>query len=229
MRKLLILMLVLGIASLANATIIDVVTVGVGSLGHAGTSEDPLEESETIEIKIVLNFNDNPSPPPQDGYLLSSIDLDLHVSGPGTLAAGTWYYTYYPLWQKNTLLSPFNVVDSYDTTPWDSIGDGIDQFTGVTGAGPIRGPADLIWDLIIHCDGPGNIVIDLTAGTTELGAGQYAPFTNATGQLPKPDPPGWVAMVEADLGDLVIYNVPEPATIALLGLGSLVLMRRRRK
>jgi len=57
MKKLLVLMLVLGMASLANATVIDVVTVGVGSLGHAGTLTDPLVESETIEIQIILNAN----------------------------------------------------------------------------------------------------------------------------------------------------------------------------
>ena len=42
MKKVLALMLVLGMASLANVTVIDVIMVGPGSMGHAGTSSDPL-------------------------------------------------------------------------------------------------------------------------------------------------------------------------------------------
>ena len=122
MKKLLALMLVLGMASLANATVIDVVVAGPGSEGHMGTSTDPLAPSEVIEIKIVLNYNPVGTPPPQDGYLLSSIDLDLHVSGPGTLDAGFWYYGA-PVWQKHAGLSPFVVSDN---DPWNEIGNGLD-------------------------------------------------------------------------------------------------------
>ena len=193
MKKLLVLMLVLGMASLANATVMDVVLDGVGSLGHAGTSTDPLYESETIGVKIVLNRNPNPSYPggTYDGYWLSMMDLDLHVSGPGSLShtnlkatgeikAGSRDAGFYP-WYNSTVSAT-----------------GLDRF-------------------VIHCDGYGYTILDLTIAVA--GGTQHSNYGY---------PIAWLNTVEADLGDLVIHQVPEPATIALLGLGGLFLVRRRK-
>ena len=69
----------------SNATVIDVITQGNGSKGHAGTIIDPLEVGELIEIGLTLNHNPYPGWPSYDGYLLSSMDTKLSVSGPGSL------------------------------------------------------------------------------------------------------------------------------------------------
>ena len=227
MKKLLVLMLVLGMASLANATVVDVVKAGLGSLGNTGESTDPLEVGETIEIKLVLNSNPYPGTtyPSYDGYLLSTMDFGLDVSGPGTLAAGTLDKAGDPVWQYDARISPFSVVD---TDP----NDGLDQVTGaaLTPVGPptsgSTGPIDLVWDLIITCTGDGYVTIDLSANAP-LG-GEYSPYSKIDGVSPFPVSPGWVELVDADLGSLTIHQVPEPATIALLGLGGLCLLRRRR-
>ena len=70
-----------------------------------------------------------------------------------------------------------------------------------------------------------NIVLDVMAGdTVDLYAGP-----NGWGQVPPPEQgapspaPQWCA------GGFTITEVPEPATMALLGLGSLLVARRRRK
>jgi hypothetical protein len=221
-------MLVLGMATLANATVIDVVTVGPGSLGHAGTSTDPLVPSEVIHIQIVLNSN--PYDPiggtykSYDGYALSTMDLDLHIAGPGTMDVGTKDKSGNPIWQYDARLYPFGVVDDGD------LSNGLDQISGVA-MPPVApptsgstGPIPLVWDLIIHCEGDGPIIIDLTLN----GVTEYSPYTKADGKSPYPNPPGWVLATEQDLGDLVIHNIPEPATVALLGLGGLFLLRRKK-
>jgi hypothetical protein len=231
MKKVLALILVLGMASLANATVIDVVTVGLGSMGHAGTSMDPLEPSETIGIKIVLNSNPYAGFPSFDGYLLSMMDVDLHLSGPGSLDVGTKDKSGNPVWKYNAGFSAFGVVDPKGAInpPYNELANGLDQIAGVCSPpiGPpgtgSTGPIDLVWDLIIHCEGGLPVTVDLTLD----GLSQYAPYSAIDGTSPFPNPPGWVDLVEGDLGDLVIHQIPEPMTIALLGLGGLFLRRRR--
>jgi hypothetical protein len=227
MKKLLILMLVFGLASLANATVVDVVTVGLGDMGHAGTEEDPLEESEIIAIQIILNHNPYAGYPSYDGYFTDGVDLDLHVTGAGSLGVvqllkkGIYYddlqhHADFAVWAESDPLI---------------VGNAIASMSGGVLTGGIHGAAGgtpLIWNLYIHCDGDGPVNIDLT-----LNDGRYAPYGDPAGDpfYADFDPRNgtWLAMVEADLGDLTIYQVPEPATIALLGLGSMFLMRRKRK
>jgi len=220
MRKLLIFLLVFGMASLANATVIDVVTVGLSDLGHSGYPDDPLHSpGESVEIKIVLNHNPYPGFPSYDGYLLSSMDTMLSVSSAGSLEMRTG--------AKN---------------PWVPI-PGNEITLSEEYLTPLRGPADIpihdpfhmpgpdppaIVDLRIAAVGMGSIILDLSIN----GLGEYANYTQPGVPLgPYPDPPGWLTLVEGDLGDLALYSnaIPEPATVLLLGFGGLALLRKRRK
>ena len=134
-------MLVFGVASLANATVIDLVTVGVGSMGHTGTSADPLEVDEMIWIKIVLNHNPYPGWPSYDGYSLDTIGLTLDVSGPATLMEA---------------MPPglaHNSAFGSDLSVWSQadpliVNNGIDELMGGTFS-TITGPADLVWNLYL--------------------------------------------------------------------------------
>lgn len=211
-------MLVLGMTSVATAGIIDVVVVGEGSLGHAGTSSDPLLPSETLEIKIILNADPDPTWYPvgvggsgyagYDGYWLSSMDLKLSVTGPATLS------------EKGT--APLTKMKhNAGFAAWSEpepavVGNAIASLTGVSTGDGIQGEADLVWNLVIHCDGFGPVIIDLTNNI----AGDYSEGPSSWGSP-------WLQLTESDLGDLVIHQIPEPMTIALLGLGGLFLRRRR--
>jgi hypothetical protein len=82
------------------------------------------------------------------------------------------------------------------------------QFSAAT-FGVVTGPQDLFWSVYIHCLDETPVVLSVIAQ-----AG-----TNLDGEF---IPAGTV------LHTLLIEQVPEPATIALLGLGGLFLMRRRK-
>jgi hypothetical protein len=139
MKKMLALLLVLGLASMASATVIDVVTVGVGSMGHSGTINDKLMPSETIELAIVLNFNDGPV---FDGYGLSSVDLDLHTAGAGSLTAPG--FDYYGMWI--TELRRNSAITWGPGSDWQNL----TRMIGVAANG-LPGPAELVGGIIFHC------------------------------------------------------------------------------
>jgi hypothetical protein len=202
-KKIIIVLLAFGMASVANAAVIDVVTLGTGSMGGTGKSTDPLSADETIEIAIVLNYNQySPVWTSYDGYLLSRMDLGLHVSGPGYLYVGTWSKEGEPEWQYH---SDFGSFDVNDFDPWNEIDDGLDQIMGVTST-PIKGndnPTILMRDLFIYNIGSGGpVILDLTLN----GQSEYAPYSDWMGVNPFPDPPGWITLTEEDLGDLVIHG-----------------------
>jgi hypothetical protein len=226
MKKLLVLMLVLGLASAASATVMDVVPVDVGlSAGRLGGMDDALEAGDVIGLKIVLNSNPYPGTtyPSYDGYILSSMDLSLDIVGNGSLDAGTYGKTG-PQWKYNANLSPFGVVDDGD------ISNGLDQISGVA-LTPVQppltgsvGPVDVMWDLLLECTGGGDVLVDLGIN----GVTQYAVWSDATGAGPSVIPLSeYLDATDNDLGDLVVHQVPEPMTIALLGLGGLLLRRRK--
>jgi hypothetical protein len=228
MKKLLIFMLVLGMASLANATVIDLVTSGVGDSGNAGTSTDPLQYGEKISIKLVLNYHQQwPSSPSYDGYGLSSMDVSLDAGSAGTfevatLKAGTASLS----WHTNTSTSGVNdeSLPAGGAQSAYNVGSDLDQITAVYMT-PVRAgnpSCDIVWDItFVAGTTSGEYTIDLGLnGTT-----QYSVDLTSDGSDTYS---GWVNAVEGDLGNLGIHVVPEPATVALLGLGGLFLSRRRR-
>ncbi|MHC4455716.1 MAG: PEP-CTERM sorting domain-containing protein [Planctomycetota bacterium] len=222
------LMLVFSLASLGNAALIEVVIDGLGDAGHAGTAADKLEVGETIYLQIILDHNPYPGWPSYDGYALDIMDVDLHVSGAGSIGVGMkttktgdvpalMYHPGFDEWyQPDPIILNNQIARLMGRSSGYILGSAPPY-----GTGPASPPTQLVWNMYVTSNGTGGIIsIDLTLyGTTHywnystpIGA-PYGPDYNAT---------------EGDLGDLVLYVVPEPMSIVLLGVGGLFLMRRRR-
>ncbi len=96
-----------------------------------------------------------------------------------------------------------NTYDNVDVMSWVNLA--ADNFSG-----PASAPLDLMNGLIVRCLEETDVVLTVsTYGATQID--------------------GTPVPVDTVMHTLTIHQIPEPATIALLGLGSLFLMRRRRK
>jgi hypothetical protein len=221
MKKLLAMCLVLGMASIANAAVVELVKSDIGlSEGRTGGHDDPLLPSDVIGIEIVVTMNPvylYPGYPSYQGYIISNVDLDLHAVGPGSLGVVTL-----KAGGPNVGTDLDSIV--LEDPPIDVNGD-IPRIQGLSlGAISVWEELDLVMDnILFHCDGPGPVLLDLTL----FGPSKYADYQYANGDV-YPDLSGWKDLVEEDLGDLVIYQIPEPITMTLLGIGGLALLRRRR-
>jgi len=188
-------MLVLGLASVANAGLVDVV-IDTANGGHLDNNANGIiDASDDIRIKITTSL------------MLAGFDLDLNVLGPATLGE---YVVGATLGPGATGLAGNHVSDGMGGMMWvysGIVGNSIPTMADATFGAGMTG--DLVWALTLHCDGPGPVNVNLT-----LGAGASY------------DVGGYV-VTPADLNHLVIQQIPEPATIALLGLGCLLLRRRK--
>jgi PEP-CTERM motif-containing protein len=247
MKKILSLLLVLGLSSVASATIVgyDIVP----SPGQDGSGFDPampLEYSDIVYVDIVMT---NPNPG-VDLYVGANSTGELYLdvigageigvqgrhgalkSEPGLPTLDSIEISYYPDFNYDPGQPPmtpewlgFNIMDTNIDGP-----NGAHQMmiAGGLPAGEIawlitdgQTPAVIFDHIPIHCLGDGDIEVVLTPAALACPFGIPVVANDTTGYALEADG-------AAVGGSITIYQVPEPMTMALLGLGGLALIRRRR-
>ena len=140
------------------------------------------------------------------GHTTTLYDLGLNVTGPGRLIG-------YDPGSGITGPGPSGALGNHAD---DDMGGDMWVYSGIAdhhtiarmhdvSLTPISG--DLVWALALVCEDPGEIYLDLT-----LAGNSYVHGIRLTAE---------------ELGDTSIQVVPEPMTIALFGVGMLMLRRKR--
>ena len=203
MKKLLVLMLVLGLASVAQAVgTLDLVITSWGPGPEMGTEPLPggpvheitLLPSEWIDLDIIYI----PGTP-----VLQQCSITIVAEGLGTLVVdeelltlpeGAWDLQFSPGVEEVRPGKEYNVQYNYGF-----FGTGVDEGIAID-------------HILFHCDGESmDPVIISIVDWVYAGAGSL-------------DGEGSVEVI----GQVIVHQIPEPMTVALLGLGGLFLLRRRK-
>jgi hypothetical protein len=194
MKKFLLLMLVLGLATSAQAGLI---------------------------------FTVNGQPQPNTVYLMPSevIELDLEISDGGSVLAYTLDYVLsndqarliYDGASGDYPDIDYDMTDIHFPTDFDMMPKVVEEVSGpqlveITAgqvfSDPVQGPAVLMVELYLHCLDTTDVVLEIISQGSEIDDVYI--------------PPGTL------LHTLYIVQIPEPMTIALLGLGGLFALRKRK-
>jgi hypothetical protein len=195
MKKLLVLVMVLGIVASANAAL----KISVNGEVDVPDTEVALNQSDYVTLDITGD-GQNPWAAP---YML--------IIGPGAINGGVILYpgtktAYYDAEAKATEGGFATVQEYLDDFMLNQNITGLTDLSAIELMDDTMPPAPLTGKLvdgiIFHCEGPGDVLIRLV-GWDEVSGEMY------------------------DYDTQVIHQIPEPMTIALLGLGGLFLRRRK--
>lgn len=129
-----------------------------------------------------------------------SLDADVVVSGPGSLdtSAGAIAELTFP--GGDPSFTKVTVLQ-----------DSVSYNTSTANFGGYAAGSIIVDHILVHCDDIGDVFVDLRPSTLNGGT------LDVTG-----------SPYQGEWGGVIIHQIPEPMTVALLGLGGLALLRRRR-
>ena len=213
MKKLLVLVLVLGISSVASA--VGTIDLVISSYGPDLPTQpiDPVKDitiapSEWVNLDIIYYQDPQvPNPP------LNQLSVTLTLEGMATLDLGD-------------LTEPPGVWCTMFSTGVTEVNPGkvytLEYTAGFTGTGLFPDPVTggiAIDHILVHCDDMPDVVTvsiaDYVNPGASVGSQEGVP---ASGNYTIPEV----------IGSVTITQIPEPMTLALLGLGGLFFVRRRK-
>ena len=192
MKKFVIVMLVLGMATTANA----VLSLTVN--GQAAPDNLTLAMSDTIELDVEAAV----------GFIGGTFAIQLSNSQGVLDASGVQFAPQYCQTYISSI--PYSVMADWDMplrlTPSAPPEPHLVTIDGGNFSNAIQLDQMIAWDIIFHCEEHTPVTIELFAVTVNTDSG----------------------MIEGVVLDsIAVTQIPEPATIALLGLGGLLLRRRK--
>ena len=211
MKKLLIALVVLSLTSFANASLFEI------SVNGDIVDETWIEVVPSGEITIDIHMLE---PQFQGGdlrLLLSNTNAEIDATGytytdpiPTDVVPGAGYYAVVSPWEG----APSIVPEA--PNPQSVLFTMGNLSNNTTGTDPTLGSYILLDNILVHCLGPGDVTLSLIA------AGPVYYHDDTAGAFSTLYQAGTI------LDSIVIHQVPEPATLALLGLGGLFLRRRKK-
>lgn len=211
MKKLLIALVVLSLASFANASLFEI------SVGGVIVDETWIQEVPSGEIIIDIHMLEPQFQGADLTLQLSNTNAEIDGTGytytnpvPTDLVPGAGYYAQLINWEGPPSIIPG--TSTPQSVSW-TMGN---LSNNTTGTDPTLGSYILLDNILVHCLGPGDVTLSLIA------AGPVYYHDDTAGAFSTLYQAGTI------LDSIVIHQVPEPATLALLGLGGLFLRRRKK-
>lgn len=189
MKKLIVLLIILAMVNVANAGIIDIVIASLnGQPIDPHVNEITITPTDEVDLAIIFTA-------PASEYLYG-LGVTVNVDGPATM-------DYSQLVAHAAFDGSLEVINPPEIIESGGLGN------GPQGAGE---PIDVVWNILLHCDGLEDVVVWLTDDQLMNTIVIDADYN----------------ILDYEYSPAITIHQPEPMTLALLGLGSLLIRRRKR-